>query len=284
MCAVGTAYINTPKTVFTLQSIKINADVTWAIMHLSNTLFASALFAATIAHSTCDISCPAIKGWQGVDVRLPPWKNSEPREASWIDPPVGWYFQPWYLIWSSNTQYKGIRNFESDPNPVDPSQPTGQVDDLASFQVQDNDTVYTMYGLDTPDQQYSGTWHYASTGVLTGAGSTFAILAWGCDAAGKAYYASFSTASESTRTPVSLDIMSLNKNGADLETTQTLLKTLASVQDQEIQQATVALQKIPQDGGRDSMDRITTCDKACKSNADLLPLLSMLKPGSEQGV
>ncbi|WP_218968304.1 hypothetical protein, partial [Klebsiella pneumoniae] len=116
------------------------------------------------------------------------------------------------MIYASNSQYLGFRNLQYDPTAIDPANPAGQVNDLTSFQVPGNDTIYTTYGVDTPDPRpgFSAVLDYAGTGILTGATSEYSIMAWGCDNTGTPYYVSYSSETALTATPAGIDIFSTN--------------------------------------------------------------------------
>lgn len=177
------------------------------------------------------------------------------------------------MVYATNPQYFAFRNFQYDPTPLNPKRPAGQDNDLSSFQLPGNSTVYTSYGVDTPDPWYSAVLGYAGTGILQGATSTYALLAWGCDTSGVPYYASYSTAANASKTPAGIDIMSIDVKGPDAATVQAVIDGLKSLPDKEIQELGASLKKTTQDGGRGHLGRVTTCDEYCKSNQNLAAIL-----------
>ncbi|KAI4931242.1 hypothetical protein J4E85_003832 [Alternaria conjuncta] len=224
-----------------------------------------------IAH-TVPNGCPRKVGAEGVRVRIPPTFNTTDyahHGRSWQPPPVGFYFQPWSMILASNPQYAAMRNVQYDPTPIDPSEPTGLVNDLFSFQFPGNDTIITTYGVDTPHPSLPAVLDFAGTGILVGATCQYSILVWGCDANRVPYYASYSTAVEFTQTPPGIDLMSTSDQGPDQETIDAVLKALKKLGNEEITKYVVALERMVQDGGRRGMPR-ATCDEYCKTNQGLI--------------
>ena len=163
-----------------------------------------AIAVRALAYTTQD-GCPRELGTEGVRARIPPTFNTTDHGhrhgRAWLAPPVGFYFKPWSMILASNPQYAAMRNVQYDPTPIDPSDPTGLVNDLFSFQFPGNDSIITTYGVDTPHPHFPAVLDYAGTGILVGATSQYSILVWGCDINKVPYYASYSTAVEFTDTP-----------------------------------------------------------------------------------
>ncbi|KAH7068785.1 hypothetical protein BKA63DRAFT_450163 [Paraphoma chrysanthemicola] len=240
-------------------------------MALFITLLAGITASAT--NSLLAPSCPPHHGPEGVRVRLPPALDGSGHHTSWVAPSPRWYFKPWSMIYASNLQYTAFRNFQYDPTAIDPSEPSGLVNDLSSFQLPGNDTVYTTYGVDTPHTTYSTVLSYAGTGILEGATSDYSLLAWGCDARGQPYYASYSTAVELSSTPVGIDIMSTSNSGPDEATFEALVKALNNLRNEEIRGLVATLTEITQDGGRNGLPRVDTCDDYCKSNQNMIGII-----------
>jgi hypothetical protein len=177
------------------------------------------------------------------------------------------------MVYASNPANLALRNFQYDPTPVDAANPTGPVNDLGSFQVPNNTKVFTTYGVDTPQTTYPSEYMYAGTGIIEGASSLYSVLAWGCDENRLPYYVNYATATELTKTPAGIDIMSTKVTGMDEKTLQTVLNRLRELGNDEITAMANAMSPMTNDGGRDGMPRITTCDEECKSNKDLLEIL-----------
>ncbi|EMD66725.1 hypothetical protein GGP41_008124 [Bipolaris sorokiniana] len=216
--------------------------------------------------------CPRNIGPEGVEARIPPFLDTTSQHhhgKPWCPPPVGFYFKPWWMILATNPQYAAMRNIQYDPTPIDPSDPTGLVNDLFSFQRPGNNTIFTTYGIDTPDPHLPAVLDFAATGIIKGATSRFAILVWGCDANRVPYYASYSTATNLTQTPPGIDLMSTNNEGPDQATLDAVLKALKDLGSPEITEYVNNLNRTAQDGARKNLPRIT-CDDYCKTNQGLL--------------
>lgn len=225
-----------------------------------STVLTASLALLASAHYAPD-GCPRKIGAAGVQVRLPPiFNTTNPHHHGefWRPPPVGFYFKPWSIILATNPQYSAMRNIQYDPTPVDPSDPTGLVNDLFSFQRPGNDTVFTTYGVDTPIPDIPAALRFAATGVLTGATSEYYFLAWGCDANRVPYYSSYSTATNLTQSPAGIDLLSTNDQGPDQATIDAIIKALKSLGNEEITSLVEQLKRIVQDGGRRNMPRVST--------------------------
>lgn len=242
-------------------------------------LFGCALVATTSAsptsphssHSTSDY-CPKPLGAPGVKLRLPPSMNNGKTPVYWKPPPVGWYSRLWHMIYASNPQYTAFRNFQYDSLPLNPADPAGPVNDLSSFQLPGNSTIYTSYGVDTPHPTLPAVLEYEGTGILAGATSEYSGLTWGCDKNGVPYYASYSTATEQTSTPAGIDILSASDLGPDQKTVDAIINGLKKLPNQEIKDLAATMTKMVQDGSRRGLPRVV-CDDYCKSNQDLLAIL-----------
>ncbi|KAF2825918.1 hypothetical protein CC86DRAFT_446462 [Ophiobolus disseminans] len=234
-------------------------------MFLFAIFLASALTLETTATPTA--TCPAEIGPQGVRIRVPPSLSLNPPSPSWTAPPVGWYFKPWDMIYASNPQYVSFRNLQYDPTAINPANPAGLVNDLTSFQLPGNDTVYTTYGVDTPDPRpgFSAVLQYAGTGIITGATSEYSIMAWGCDSTHTPYYVSYSTVTVLTATPAGIDIFSTNDNGPDAATAQALIAALRTITQPQLKALVATLTKMTQDGCRNGKPRV--------SNQNLIAIL-----------
>jgi hypothetical protein len=161
------------------------------------------------------------------------------------------------MILASNAQYAAYRNLQYDPTALDPADPTGLVEELFSFQLPGNDTIITTYGIDTPHPYLPNVLYYNATGVIAGATSEFSMIAWGCDAKGVPYYASYSTATELTSTPSGIDLMSTNDEGPDQATIDAVVGALKKLGNAEITGLVESLTRMVQDGGRRGMPRVS---------------------------
>jgi hypothetical protein len=149
----------------------------------------------------------------------------------------------------------------------------GPLNDLSSFQLPGNNTVYTSYGVATPNPDYVAVYDYRGTGILENATSQYSWLGWGCDGRGKDYYVSYSTASEASGTPAGIDIMSILDIELDEETKVRVVEVLKLSQSEEIRKIANTFVANVQDGARRGMNRISKCDDECKSNKDLVGVL-----------
>jgi flavin-binding protein dodecin len=137
------------------------------------------------------------------------------------------------------------------------SDPTGLVEDLFSFQLPGNDGIITTYGIDTPHHYFTNVLYYAATGVIVGATSEYSMIAWGCDANGIPYYASYSTATKSTSTPAGIDMMTTSDEGPDQATINAVVRALKKLGNEEITTLVESLTRMVQDGGRRGMLRVS---------------------------
>ncbi|KAF2848977.1 hypothetical protein T440DRAFT_427696 [Plenodomus tracheiphilus IPT5] len=240
-------------------------------MH-SSIVYLVGLLAVTSTASPTLKGCPRKIGVKGVSVRLPPRFDPNYAHSKWVEPPLNWYFKPWYTIYATNEQYVAFRNLQYDPTAIDPLDPAGPVNDLFSFQLKNNDTIHTTYGVDTPNPKYPAVLSYNATGIIAGATSEYSILTWGCDATGAPYYSSYSTETVKTKTPAGIDILSVNPKGPDEATTNAILNALENLNNEEIKGWARNLTKVAYDGARDGQPR-TVCDDYCKTNQNLLGLL-----------
>jgi hypothetical protein len=131
------------------------------------------------------------------------------------------------------------------------------VHDLTSFQL--NDTLYTSYGIDTPNTRpgWPAVLEYAGTDILEGATGEYSLLAWGCEGSSTPYYASYSSATVDTNTPAGIDIMSTSDKGPDVATLAALVKALKGLNNKEIQGLVGGLVKMNQDGARNGQPRVS---------------------------
>ncbi|CAI6228408.1 unnamed protein product [Periconia digitata] len=215
-------------------------------------------------------------GAKGVSVRLPPDLEgyaSDQQSRAWQPPPRGFYFKPWNMIYATHAANLALRNFQYDPSLVDDSQPNGDINDLSSFQIPGNDTVFTTYGVDTRLTLSADRLKFSGTGIITGAYSTYNLLAWGCDENRLPYYANYATATELTGTPAGIDIMSIEDTGMDDKTFAAIRDALVKLGNAEITEMARNLTKTNQDGARRNLDRITTCDDYCKTNQNMREII-----------
>lgn len=208
-----------------------------------------------------------------VSLRDPPTFLNGTTPPGWTAPPTGWIFKPWNQVITSNTQVAQLRNFQWDPTPVDPSQPDGALNDLSSFQIPGNDTVYTSYGVATPNPKYVAVLEYRGTGILENATSEYSWLGWGCDANRNEYYVSYSTASEASGTPAGIDVMSIVDTGLDNQTRGAIIASLKNSTSEEVRKIADTFVPNIQDGGRRDLGRINTCDDKCKTNENLIGVI-----------
>jgi hypothetical protein len=228
-------------------------------MFLHSILLASAFALTATAHPSYHGTCPRKIGPEGVRVRLPPTFNTTSRHHArkWPAPLVGWYFKPWNMILASNAQYAAFRNLQYDPRAIDPLDPTGLVEEVFSFQLPGNDSIYTTYGIDTPHPYFPNVLFYAATGVIAGATSEYSMTAWGCDVKGIPYYVSYSTATELTSTPAGIDLMSTSDEGPDQSTIDTVIRALKKLGNEEITRLVESLTRMAEDGGRTGLPRVS---------------------------
>jgi hypothetical protein len=164
-----------------------------------------------------------------------------------------------------------MRNLQYISNPIDSADPAGDREDLTSFQLLNNDTVFTSYGIDTPTS-IPAVYSYAGTGVLQGATDFLEILAWGYDCDGVGYRVSYSTLTTLTNTPASVDVLSRRDKGPDRATLNQIQATLVALGNANITALAEKIGPAVQDGARDGLPPVVQCDAACQSNEDLIGL------------
>lgn len=209
-----------------------------------------------------------------MELRDPPIFADATPDPSWTPPPTGWIFKPWYQVLTSNTQVAQLRNFQWDPSPVTSPDPNGPINDLSTFQIPGNDTVFTSYGVAAPNTSYISVLEYRGTGILENATSQYSWLAWGCDGFGESYYLSYATAAPTTDTPAGIDFMSTSEYGLDESTKNKLVEVLRQSKSEQVRQIAESFVPNIQDGGRRGMPRITECDDECKTNKNLIGIIS----------
>ncbi|KAL1596370.1 hypothetical protein SLS60_009016 [Paraconiothyrium brasiliense] len=212
-------------------------------------------------------------GPSAVKLRDPPTLSGASPGLYWTPPPIGWIFKPWNQVLTSNSQAAQLRNFQWDPTPVTHSDPTGPMNDLSSFQIPHNDTIFTSYGVAIPNDTYVAVLDYRGTGILENATSQYSWLGWGCDGNGFEYYVSYSTAAAASGTPAGIDVMSLVDTGLDQATTDRIVAILKQSENEEIRNIAKTFVPNIQDGGRQGLGRITDCDDECKTNKDLIGII-----------
>lgn len=206
-----------------------------------------------------------------VSVRLPPTLDDGASTANWKTLPVGWDFGYWYQTNSSSSN-SFQRNLQYSTLPIDAKKPAGPRSELSSFQITGNETVFTTYGVDTPDA-YPSVYNFTGTGILANATDFLEILAWGEDCRGNGYRISYSTLTAFTKTPASLDVLSRSKLGPDNTTLNKIRHALIAFGNQDITKLANAMVPALQDSGRDGQPPLQTCDASCQSNEDLLAII-----------
>lgn len=208
-----------------------------------------------------------------VKVRDPPTFPNGTTPIGWTPPPSGWIFKPWNQVITSNAQTAFLRNFQWDPTPINPIDPQGTINDLSTFQLPNNDTVFTSYGVTTPNPNYVAVMDFRGTGILENATSQYSWLGWGCDGNKNAYYLTYATAAEASGTPSGIDFMSVVDTGLDEETKNAVVAALKQSKNEEIRKIADSFLPNVQDGGRRDKGRITECDDKCKTNEDLIGII-----------
>ena len=208
-----------------------------------------------------------------VKVRDPPTFSNGSTPLGWTPPPTGWIFKPWHQVITSSAQTAQLRNFQWDPTPVDPAVPEGPVNDLSSFQIPGSDTVYTSYGVATPNPNYIAVMDYRGTGILENATSQYSWLGWGCDGNQNPYYLTYATAAEASGTPAAIDFMSTVDTGLDEDTKNAVIAALKQSKNEEIRKIADSFLSNVQDGGRRDLGRVPECDDECKTNKDLIGII-----------
>jgi len=156
---------------------------------------------------------------------------------------------------------------------MDPGDLGGAINDLSSFQIPGSDKIYTSYGVAYPHPHWPGVLDYVGTGLLENATSQYSWLAWGCDLDGNSYYVSYSSPAEASGTPAGIDLMSVTDIGPEQATVDKVFDELKKLGNEEITRLASAMIRNIQDGARDGLPRVTTCDAECKTNNDLVDII-----------
>ena len=212
-----------------------------------------------------------------VEIRLPPITNPDPKLfSSWIPPPHGWYYGNWKVTYSSQETYLGLRNMQWDASPVFPQSGAfpGQDNDLLSFQSDNQSTIFTEYGIDTPRRssdpslgpEWEAVYGYTVAGALSTVNETWEVLAWGYDAVGDGYLIIYETASaESSTSPPGLTIVSRSEDGPGLKTVDAISRGLVHLNDAGLTGLVHSMQRVIVDGRRTGIPPVQ-CDAACINN------------------
>lgn len=203
-----------------------------------------------------------------LSVRFPPTLGNV-SHTHWRHPPLGWDFNNWFQT-NSSSPNAAMRNLQYNPTPIDPDDPAGDLNDLSSFQLLNNDTVFTSYGIDTPTS-IPAVYSFAGTGLLKGANDSLEVLAWGYDCRGVGYRVSYSSLTTLTQTPASIDVLSRSDKGPDSATLSKIQDALVAFGDASITALAKRIGPALQDGARDGLPPVQ-CDAACKNNEDLAGL------------
>ncbi|KAF1968038.1 hypothetical protein BU23DRAFT_572716 [Bimuria novae-zelandiae CBS 107.79] len=212
-------------------------------------------------------------GPKNFSLRDPPTFPDGTTPPGWTPLPTGWIYKPWYQVLTSNTQAAQLRNFQWDPTPASRSNPAGPLNDLSSFQIPGNSTVYTSYGVATPNASYVAVYDFRGTGILGNATSQYSWLGWGCDLNRNAWYVSYATAAEASGTPAGIDFMSVVDTGIDEKTLAAAVAALKRSSSVEVRRIAQTFVPNIQDGERRVLGRVRECDDKCKSNTELIGVI-----------
>lgn len=241
-------------------------------------MLAASIAPALVLLALCESAVAASLPWPPdcamtpISVRLPPtfgidppnWKSPQPDDRFYS---LGYWYQT-----NSSSADSIMRNLEYSTEPIDPGNPKGPRTDLASFQVAGNDTVFTSYGVDTP-KSTPATFTYAGTGILDGATDSLEILAWGSDCYGTPYRVTYSSYTEFTQTPASIDVLSRAPRGPDSAILGQILRQLVAFGNDDVTALAQAIGPSPYDGKRKGSPPVDECGDYCQTNENLLPLM-----------
>ncbi|KAH8094500.1 hypothetical protein BXZ70DRAFT_947732 [Cristinia sonorae] len=224
---------------------------------------------------TTDVSIIA-RSNSGAKLRLPPFLDAEGHhESSYKSLPEGWAYGNWKETYSSQPAYLELQNYEFDSYPLVPQSEElpGQNVDLLSWTLENDTTLYTQYGIDTPkrssDKSLGPNWDdvfdYVPTGDLSDQSNSYAYLAWGYDTDGVEYTVIYETAIAATGSPACIDIESRSTTGPSKETYDEIVAGLFALDNEEITELTRELEPLVHNGARDGFGPVE-CDEACRNN------------------
>lgn len=215
-----------------------------------------------------------------VTVRLPPTINPDPKMfSSWVAPPPGWFYGNWKVTYTSQPVYLPLQNMQYDGSPVFPQSSTlpGQNNDLTSYQLANDSTVFTAYGIDTPRRsndpslgaEWEAVYDFVGTGSLAATNNTWELLAWGYDTRGDGYMAIYETPVAESGQPSGLDILSRSENGPGAGTLKGIYDALLTLGNTELSGLVHSTQKLVIDGQRTGMPPVQ-CDVGCVNNINVV--------------
>ena len=216
-----------------------------------------------------------------VRARLPPTINPDPKPFStWVAPPPGWFYGNWKATYTSQPAYFSMQNMQYDFSPVFPQSTStpGRNNDITSFQLANQSTVFTAYGIDTPRRskdpslgpEWDAVYDFTGMGALATVTNTWQIIAWGYDTLGDGYLVLYETPVAATGASSGLDIESRSENGPSLETLIRIYSALTALGNEELTGLVYSMQKQVVDGRRSGTPPVQ-CDIACVNNTGLPP-------------
>lgn len=191
--------------------------------------------------------------------------------------PAGWLYGNWHVTYSSQPTYLSLLNLQWSPSPHFPGSDAlpGQNNDLSSFQLANDPTVRTAYGIDTPRRSNNKTlgsgWNdvydFVGTGGLAAVNNSIEIMAWGYDTEGVPYTVMYETAvlDPAQPQPADLDIDSKSDMGPTNATLHFIFKALLELGNQDISELVKQTVPLVQNGARRGLGPVV-CDAACVNN------------------
>ncbi|THH31223.1 hypothetical protein EUX98_g2992 [Antrodiella citrinella] len=214
----------------------------------------------------------------GIAVRLPPSLSSVTRRSDLYKAmPAGWLYGNWKATYSSQASYFPLHNTQWDLSPLFPQSDShpGQINDLASYQLENSTVIYTSYGVDTPRRsnnktlgpEWDDVYHYGWLGDLNQINGSFEALSWGYDTLGVPYLVLYDSPIAAVGTSADIDIFSRSDTGPSKTTVEALSVALQSLNNTQISQYVRDMMPLVQDGARRGLGPVV-CDAACVNNTN----------------
>lgn len=218
---------------------------------------------------------------QKVQARLPPTvAPNTSLFSSWVAPPPGWFYGNWKVTYTSQPAYFPFHNFQWDSSPLFPQSTglPGQNNDLTSYQLANDSTVVTAYGIDTPRRsndpslgpEWDSVYDFDGTGALASVNNSWELLAWGYDTCGDAYTIIYETPVVAINSLSGLDIDSRSEHRPSPKTLEGIYDALTHLNNTELTELVRTTRKLVVDGRRTELPPVE-CDARCVDNTNLPP-------------
>jgi hypothetical protein len=129
------------------------------------------------------------------------------------------------------------------------------LNDLTTFEVPGQSTIFGIYGVDTPTSLGSSlvrdSYSFQPTGPLALGANSWEVIGWGYDEAGVPWAALFETAANVPGQTEALDIISRRASGPSRTTLKMLYNAINGLKNADLAGLLKSVKKLTQNGGRD---------------------------------